>query len=129
LPVTYELEPGRRLMRTRLVGELTPTDLAEHFRAVASDPACPLDLWVLLDATGLTGLPSTELIRIAGSEISQVLHKVKIHGIAVVVKGMAAYGVFRMGQVLLEPHFGESFVSRDFVEAESWLGERMARAS
>ena len=126
MPVSYHLEPACEFIHTRMLGEVTPDEVRAHIDALLADPQLPARLFVLLDATALTVLPSTDTIRGAGNEIARLSVRVKLEAVCVVVVGIAAYGVFRMSQVLLERHFGPTHVSRDVESARDWLDARRA---
>ena len=128
MPVTYEIDAARGLVRTRCTGRLTAADISGHFAALAADPACPPGPGVLLDMTGLSAPPDTGLVRLTSQEVTRVRERVRFGAVAVVVSGLAAYGMARMGQLLMEDQFAAAQVFRDAAAAEVWLDERIAEA-
>ena len=121
MPVIYELDPALESIHTRIVGSLTLDDVRAHIDALLADPVLPARLYVLLDATAMTSLPSTELIRDAGEQIGRLHERVRLEAASCAVGGIAQYGVFRMAQVLLERHFGPTHVSMTVEGARVWL--------
>jgi hypothetical protein len=129
MPVTYEIDPVRGVIRKRCTGRLTPADITGHFEALLADPACPRRLGVLLDMTGLTAVPDADLVRLLGQEVALVRDRVTFGPVAVVVAGLAAFGIARMGQILMEDQFSAMHVFQDLPAAETWLERKMADAT
>jgi hypothetical protein len=130
MPVIYQIDTASAIIRTRCIGAVTLEEVLGHFRDLAKDPGCPKRLDVLLDLSEQTSLPESEEIRIVAYEVSRVRERVEFGTCAVVVCSDALYGMLRMFQVFTEALFGETWVFRSLVEAETWLAERRAaRAS
>ena len=121
MPITFRIEPERRTIRTKIEGALSADDVRAHFDVLLSEPACAGELFVFLDATGITHPPSTELIQSVGAQMDRSRNRFRFAAIAIVTKGLASYGMFRASQVLLEAFVGPTHVSRDVAEAETWF--------
>lgn len=121
MPVHYELDPALRIVRTTLSGAVSAEEVASHFAALRADPACPDSLDVLMDTSDLQTLVSVDLIRASGAELQRTRERIRFRSVAVVAPQLAQYGMFRMGQMLLEPWFERSYVSRSRDDAERWL--------
>lgn len=44
MPVTYQIDHSRRLIHTRCIGDVTPKEIAEHFRELEQDPGRPMKI-------------------------------------------------------------------------------------
>lgn len=126
MPITYQIDGASGVIRTRCIGEVTLEEVLGHFRDLTRDPDCPKRLDVLLDLSEETSLPKSDEIRIVAYEISRVRERVEFGTCAVVACSDALYGMLRMFQVFTETLFGETWVFRSLVEAETWLAERRA---
>lgn len=121
MPITYSIDTTTQVITTKLVGALTVDDVRAHFEALADDPATPDRLWVLIDAVGLKSVPSVAMIEMTKRMVEFTRAKVRYEAVAVVASQPAHYGMFRMGQVLLETVFGATLVTRDLAEGRDWL--------
>jgi hypothetical protein len=121
MPVTYHVDPASGTVHTQVAGKLDADDVRAHIQDLVVNPACPVELFVLIDASGLEMLITPELIRVTASELTRVRERFVFRAVAVVVSGTAQYGMFRMGQFLLEPHLPVTNVFHGRAEAEVWL--------
>jgi hypothetical protein len=128
VPVTYEIDAGRGLIRTRCVGATTLPDVMDHFRILRSDPALPEMMSVLLDLTELTSPPDSAQIREVAAETGRMREVVRWGALAVVAPTDVLFGMSRMLEVMAETHFESTRVFRELAPAEAWLRSR-ARAS
>jgi len=62
MPIDYQIDPGRHLIRTRCIGSLTFDEVVAHFRALEADPRIPDPLDVLLDFSELTNFPDHDQV-------------------------------------------------------------------
>jgi hypothetical protein len=60
VPVTYEIDKARGIIRTRCAGFVTMFDVLGHFRELSEDPECPKQLDVVLDLREITSLPTSD---------------------------------------------------------------------
>lgn len=121
MPITYTIDVETSTIHTRMVGTLSADDVREHFEQLVDDPATPDRLWVLIDASELRSVPTLAMIEMTRRMAELSRAQVRFVAAAVVAKQPAHYGMFRMGQVLLEKIFTETHVCRDADEARSWL--------
>ncbi len=66
MPVTYEIDKGNGIIRTRCSGAVTFPDVVEHFQTLERDADCPRSADVVLDLRELTSLPTNNQLRSVG---------------------------------------------------------------
>jgi hypothetical protein len=128
VPITYEIDAGPRLIRTRCVGPTTFAEVMDHFRTLRSDPALPGQMSVLLDLSEQTSVPDSGQIKRVAAETGRMREVVRWGALAVVARSDVLFGMSRMLEVMAEPHFSATRVFRDLAPAEAWL-RAQARAS
>ena len=121
MPVTYHVDPANETVHTQVTGRIDAADVRGHMQDLLANPACPAEIFVLIDASGLEMVITPELIRVTASELVRLGERFVFRGVAVVVSGTAQYGMFRMGQFILEPHLPVTNVFREHAEAVTWL--------
>jgi hypothetical protein len=121
VPITYEIDTGRRLIRTRCVGATTLAEVMDHFRVLRSDPAVPEQMSVLLDLSEQTSAPVSAQIKQVAEETGRMREVVRWGALAVVARSDVLFGMSRMLEVLAEPHFTSIRVFRDLAPAEVWV--------
>jgi len=124
MPVAYEIDTAKALIRTRCIGDVTLTEVIDHFQQLARDPNCPARLDVLLDLTEEATVPKSEELRVVTAEIASVRGRVQFGACAIVAPRDALYGMLRVFQVFSEEVFRETLVFRSLPEAEEWLASR-----
>lgn len=122
MPVTYEIDGQRRLIRTRCVGATTLEEVLAHFDTLQRDLRRPEHLDVILDLSAQISLPEADQLRVVAARITDV-HDIKFGKLAVVVDRDSMFGMARMFEVFVESHFTASRVFRDGNEAERWVLE------
>ena len=125
MPIKYEIDGGRRLIRTRCVGATTFAEVMDHFRTLRSDPAVPEEMNVLLDLSDQTSAPDSAQIKAVAAEAGRMLDVVQWGALAVVARSDLLFGMSRMLEVMAEPHFGTIRVFRELAPAEAWLGSQV----
>jgi len=120
MPVIYEIDRERRLIRTRCVGAATLDEVLEHFDALQRDPDCPEHLDVILDLSGQVTLPEADQLRVVAARIAEV-REISFGKLAVIADRDSMFGMARMFEVFAETHFTASRVFRDGNEAERWV--------
>jgi SpoIIAA-like len=121
MPVTYQIDPSRKLIHTRCIGDVTPEEIAQHFRELEQDPARPDRLNVLLDLREETSLPEIQDLREVNYQLNKSLRTVRFGACAVVVCDEALFGMMRMFGVFTAEHFDVVEVFRAITDAEAWL--------
>jgi hypothetical protein len=124
MPVTYQIDNSRNLIRTRCTGPVTIHEVIEHFCQLEKDPDCPPGLDVLLDLSEETTVPTRDNLREVASKISRIRRTVQFGACAIVASTDALFGMLRMFEVFAEQLFHESQVCRTVEEAEDWLASR-----
>jgi hypothetical protein len=128
MPVTYQIDPARKLIHTRCIGDVNPEEVAAHFRELARDPNLPDKLNVLLDLTEETSLPETKDLREVGSHLREVVHRVRFGACAIVACNDALFGMMRVFEVFAREYFVVTQVFRALAEAEVWLELRASES-
>jgi hypothetical protein len=121
MPVTYEIDKSRGIIRTRCVGDVVFEDIVEHFRTLVNDPDCPDRLDVVLDLSGQTTLPDSGKLRGVTHEIAKIRDRVRFDACAIVAPSDALFGLLRMFEVFAQEQFRATRVFRASGEAEAWL--------
>jgi hypothetical protein len=92
MPVTYQIDPSRKLIHTRCIGDVTPEEIARHFRELEPDPGRPERLNVLLDLTEETSLPETQDLTEVKYQLNKLLRSVRFGACTIVASVLAVSG-------------------------------------
>lgn len=118
MPFSYQLEPSRRLVLSRVWGVLTETDIEEYYARLAADPGfdpAMRQLCHIMDATRIDA-SAEALRRLAQRSIFSPGTRR-----AIVAVQDAHYGLSRMFKVFSEVGGSHVEVFRDSASAEAWL--------
>ena len=129
MPVAYEIDQARGLIRTRCIGNVTLEEVLGHFPTLAQDPGCPARLDVLLDLSEMTAMPEPYQLREISDEIGRVSDRVRFDACAIVAPSDVLYGLLRMFEVFAEKQFRTTCVFREIGEAEAWLLAELSPAT
>src|SRR5437899_1070372 len=129
MPVTYQIEHARRLIRTRCIGNVSFEEVAAHFRELERDPDRPDRLDVLLDLSEITSVPETAQLRLVRYEIEKIVGSLQFQACAIVAQNDLLFGMMRMFEVFARKFFVATQVFRVMAEAEAWLASRESEAS
>jgi hypothetical protein len=121
VPVLYEIDKMKNIIRTRCIGKVTFEEVIDHFRILENDPYCPEQLDVLLDLSAQESLPERVQLMAVSHEIGRIQGKVRFNACAIVVPSDAFFGMIRMFEVFVEKKFMVTQVFRTIDEAENWL--------
>ena len=121
MPVTYEIDQARKIIRTRCVGDVTLDAVIEHFQLLTQDPDCPDRLDVVLDLTEQAVLPTSGQLRAVSYEIGRVSDRIRFDACAIVARSDAMFGLARMFEVFAEGRFRATRVFRSLSDAEAWV--------
>jgi hypothetical protein len=121
MPVTYDIYPAKKLIRTRCTGDLNPEEITAHFRELERDPNRPDRLNVLLDLSEVTSLPEAPDLRVVSHQIKELIPCVRFQACAIVACNEALFGTMRMFEVFAREYFVATHVFRVLGEAEAWL--------
>jgi len=120
MPITYEIDPARRLIRTTCFGNVRLPDVMAHFDALQKDPDRPDRLDVLLDLRDMTTPPEAPQLQAVADRVSLVEGLV-FGACAIVTNKESMFGMARMFEVLARAHFAAIRTFRNVAEAEEWL--------
>jgi hypothetical protein len=125
MPVTYRIDPARRLIHTTCTGMVTLEEVLGHFAVLMIDPNRSHGLDVLLDLTRIQTIPTSEELRIVASEIAHIRPEIEFGRCAVAASQEAMYGMSRMFEVYAESYFTKVQAFRTVEEAALWLGQAL----
>lgn len=118
MPVSYQLEPARRLVRSRAWGVLTDSEIEAHYTRLAQDTGFDPSFRQLCDMTEVTRIDAT----------AEMLRRLAQRAIfspgtqrAFVAVQDAHYGLTRMFQVFCELEGTRVEIFRDTADADAWL--------
>ena len=104
MPVTYQIDRAKQLVRTRCTGATTLDEVLQHF-----------------DLSDMTSLPASEQLRAVASEIARIVPRVQFLNCAIIAPKDALFGMARMFEVFAEQHFAATLVFRTREEGAIWL--------
>jgi hypothetical protein len=122
MPVLYEIDLKRSLVRTTCAGSVTFEQVMAHFGALERDPrraARVMD--VIIDIRTLTSMPETSQLRQTAERISPDNTTMKYGRLAVVAVNPEAVGLGRLFAEFTRGRFTASTVVDSIGEAERWL--------
>jgi hypothetical protein len=123
MPISYQIELARGLIRTHAVGPATLEEVAEHLRQLEVDPQFQKPLDVLLDLTACTSLPDRYQLEGIANQLKSLGGRDRFRRCAIVAHRAAMYGMSRMFEVLAEEQFVATHAFQTVPEAEVWLTE------
>ncbi len=126
MPVIYQIDAARGLIRTKCVGNVTFPEVADHFRALEADPDCPGRLDVLLDLRETTSLPTDLQLKAVSEEIARIRRTVHFGACAIVASSDALFGTAKIFEVVAARVFRVTEVFRGPAAAEAWLAKQRA---
>ena len=119
MPASYEIDPQRRLITSRLWGAVTDTEVYDHNRQLRSDPAFNPTFQQLTDLSGVTEIAVTTSM-INDTSLDQFFEP----GVrrAIVATDDGVFGMARMFALRAESLGQTIQVFRDADKARDWLG-------
>ena len=120
MPVTYEIDATRSLIRTTCFGPVRLQDVMAHFDELQRDPDRPDRLDVLLDLRDVAAPPEAPQLQAVANRVGLVEGLV-FGACAIVANTEAMFGMARMFEALARPYFAELRTFRDVAAAEEWL--------
>ena len=121
MPITYEIDRARALVRTTLTGFVTFPEVMAHFTALENDPRRLGTMDVLLDIRGLTSVPETGELRRAAGRIDPDRTSLQYGACAIVASDPAAVSTGKLFAVFARERFRATTVVPTLEAAEQWL--------
>jgi hypothetical protein len=123
MPVLYEIDVNRDLVRTTCAGAVTFEQVMAHFAALERDPRRRGTMDVVLDIRTIATTPETQQLRQVAERISQSNSTLKYGRLAIVAVNPEAVGIGRLFMEFTRGRFSETVVVDSLDEAERWLYE------
>lgn len=127
MPIEYEVDATRGLVRSRAFGVLLPAELLAHIRRLADDENVPTPLYELWDGTDVETFP------VRGADVRGFINTAGAFQrefsrarLAIVMRGAAMFGLGRMAQLLADLTPFRIGVFRGLDEATVWMDARIA---
>lgn len=122
MPVLYEIDLDRRLVRTTCAGSITFEQVMAHFAALERDPRRAAGVMdVVLDIRTVTTMPETSQLRQVAERISPDNTAMKYGRLAIVAVNPEAIGLGRLFVQFTRGRFTASTVVASIDAAERWL--------
>jgi hypothetical protein len=123
MPISYSIDPERRLVLTKAWGVLTDNDLLQHKENLARDPAFSVGMRELSDVREIQRLDVTSTgVRAMVAHDDRRAHQSAQHRMALVVPNDEVFGMARMYQTMGAPD-NPVRIFRNLQLAEAWLLE------
>jgi hypothetical protein len=124
MPITYEIDDQRALVRTTLAGFVTFAEVMAHFTSLENDPRRSGTMNVLIDIRGLTSVPETGQLRRAANRIDPERSPLHYGVLAIVASDPAAVGTGKLFAVFARERFRATTIVPTIEEAERWLKDQ-----
>jgi len=121
MPITYEIDRARALVRTTLTGFVTFPEVMAHFTALENDPRRLGTMDVLLDIRALTSVPETGELRRAAGRIDPERTSLQYGVCAIVAADPASVSTGKLFAVFARERFRATTVVPTLEAAEQWL--------
>jgi hypothetical protein len=120
MAIEFDIFPEQKLLRAQLGETCDAESFQDYLARRDADPRFELEFRRLMDARRLLDLPTAEAMR-GFVRYLETGNPMRVR-IAFVASRDAAYGMFRMLEILSELKGYEHRAFRDLEEAEAWLG-------
>jgi hypothetical protein len=120
MPLTYSIDPTARLVRLHYDGDPTLREATSVLLSVLADSEFRTGYAILADRRSLPA-PSANYVRGLAS-FAKSIGLLGAARIAVVVQSTAAFGMARMGQLMVDGESAPLRIFTELAEAERWLG-------
>ena len=129
MPIKYNIDHERGLIRTVCSGYVTFAEVLEHFVNLRADASIPDGLDVLLDLSEVTSVPGTEQLRNVAAETGKLRTIIRWGLLAIVSSQPLLFAMGRMFEAFAEAYFEEIRVFYRLEDAEAWLGSKHGPAT
>jgi hypothetical protein len=121
MPITYEIDRARALVRTTLTGLVTFPEVMAHFTALENDPRRLATMDVLLDIRGMTSIPETGQLRRAAGRLRPERTSLQYGVCAIVATDPASVSTGKLFAVFAREWFRGTTIVATLEAAEQWL--------
>jgi hypothetical protein len=130
MPVSYEIDAERGLIRTHCSARTTFGEVMAHFAELRALPSLPQPLDVYLDLRDIRNLPTLDQLESVAGTTGSLTLDLRWGAMAIVASSDVVFGTSRIYEALVHHYFEDVRVFRDPVEADAWIdGLRSARAA
>jgi 2-hydroxychromene-2-carboxylate isomerase len=119
MPMTLEIDPAHRTLRTVASGLVTYDDLSRHLDEEESSDA--VGFAEVIDGRGATTDITPDQVRALVARTDALLRRGRFGALAIVTDSDFAFGMARMYQILAEPLPVQIGVFRTLEQAAVWL--------
>lgn len=126
MPITYQIDVARGILRTRCVGVVTLPEVLAHFDRLRTERGLPPRVNVLLDLSALSTAPERDQLRAVVAEMKDLGSALRWGALAIVAQTDLLFGMSRILGVFVEDSFSNTGVFRQVADAESWLDAHLA---
>jgi hypothetical protein len=127
MPITYHVDPVRRLIETTVSGDAGHAEIRGHLQRLRADPAYSPDYDALIDLRAVTRIPTAEEIRAEVPLIRQALLTARTRR-AIIVSRPVMYGMMRVFEAYQRGSPAEYEVFYEVPAALEWIDEGRAAA-
>jgi len=124
MPITYEIDSARALVRTTLAGFVTFAEVMSHFAALENDPRHSGTMNVLIDIRGMTSVPETGQLRRAAGRIEPERSRLQYGVCAMVATDPANISTGKLFAVFARERFRATTIVPNLEEADRWLRDQ-----
>lgn len=122
MPITFSIDPSKKIIFTMVTGPLLDSDPVRYLSAVLKHPAYRPGFSALVACKNVEiGSFSTSSIRRLGMFTRDAEQELRDSRVALVAHQPVVYGLARMYQLVRDPPY-EFQVFRELSAAEAWLG-------
>ena len=125
MPILYEIDQARGLIRTRCAGAVSLDEVLAHFKELRTEPGLPVRVNVLLDLSALASAPERDQLRAVVAEMKELGSDMRWGVLAIVAKTDLLFGMSRILGVFVEDSVSNTGVFRQPAEAERWLDAQL----
>ena len=121
MPVLYEIDRERQLIRTTCAGFVTFDQVMAHFAALERDPRRHGVMDVVIDVRHITSVPETSQLRQAAERMQSSAGALQYGRCAIVAVAPEHVGMAKLFVEFARHRFAASIVVTTIDEAERWL--------
>jgi hypothetical protein len=127
MPVLYEIDRDRALVRTTCAGFVTFEQVMAHFAALERDPRRRDMMDVILDLRQVTSMPETSQLRQVAERIAAGESRLEYGRLAIVAVEPERVGMGKLFVQFAKGRFAAATVVPTIQDADRWLGDTTVR--